>query len=143
MTRGVSRAETQATYPAFIRITDEMMMYVKGLLILFHADMPLTVLIRPTNARKVRYHIGDVSAEGFAAGTQYPDLVLESRDGLWKPDFAVRGSNLREGQNIANHLLMDIRAGKHDGCEVWSATDNAVWSAVCNKGMSTAKHLFN
>ena len=97
VSRGASRAETQATYPAFIRITDEMMMHVKGMLTLFHTDMPLTVPIRPTNARKVRYHIGDASAEGFAAGTQYPDLVLEGRDGLWKPDFAVSGSNLREG----------------------------------------------
>ena len=43
--RGASRAETQATYPAFIRITDEMMMHVKGMLTLFHTDMPLTVPI--------------------------------------------------------------------------------------------------
>jgi hypothetical protein len=101
------------------------------------------VPIRPTDKGKVRYHVGDASAEGFAAGTQYPDLMLEGRDGLWRPDFAVGGSNLREAQNIVNHLLAEIREGRHDGCEIWSASDNAVWSQVWHKGMSSAKHLFN
>ena len=91
----------------------------------------------------MRYHVGDASAEGFAAGTQYPDLMIKGRDGLWRPDFAVGGSNLREAQNIVNHLLDEIREGRHDGCEIWSASDNAVWSQVWHKGMSSAKHLFN
>ena len=53
------------------------------------------------------------SAEGFGAGTQYPDGTFEGRDGLWKPDFAEGGSNLREAQNLTNHLLSEIRASKH------------------------------
>ena len=30
----------------------------------------------------------------------------------------------------------------HDGCAVWAGTDNAVWSAVFNKGILFVKHLF-
>ena len=56
--------------------------------------------------------------------------------------FAQRGSNLREAQNFGNHLVEEISSGLHDGCAVWAATDNAVWSAVWNKGLSTAKPLF-
>ena len=69
-------------------------------------------------------------------------MTLTGRDGLWLPEFALGGSNLREGTNMVNHLLKDVRAGKHDGCEVWCFTDNAVWSYVWNSGLSTAKHLF-
>ncbi len=76
-------------------------------------------------------------------GTQYPDLVFDKRDGLWLDSFAAGSSNLREAQNIVNHLLWDIRCGKHDGCAILQPTDNAVWSYVLNKGLSTAKHLFN
>ena len=54
----------------------------------------------------------------------------------------MSSSNLCEGTNIGNNLLRAIEAGKYDGCEVWVATDNVVWSAVWNKGMSTARHLF-
>jgi hypothetical protein len=41
-----------------------------------------------------------------------------------------------------NHLLQEIREGLQDGCKVWAATDNLVWSAVWNKGLSSARHLF-
>ena len=41
-----------------------------------------------------------------------------------------------------NHHLKEIREGRQDGSEIWLATDNAVWSQVWHKGMSTAKHLF-
>ena len=50
---------------------------------------------------------------------------------------------MREAQNIVNHLLLEIRQGRHDGCEIWSASDNAVWSYVWHKGMSSAKYLFH
>ena len=30
----------------------------------------------------------------------------------------------------------------HDGCELWVIVNNAVFSAVWCKGMSTARHLF-
>ena len=116
---------------------------MRGLRRLFHTREPLAVPVRPSDRGKLRYHAGDASAEGFAAGTQYPNQVLEGREGLWQPDFALGGSNLREAQNIVNHLLTEIKQGRHDGCEIWSASDNAVWSAVWHKGMSSAKHLFN
>jgi hypothetical protein len=32
--------------------------------------------------------------------------------------------------------------GKHDGCKVWAATNNSVWSAIWNKGLSSARYLF-
>lgn len=57
--------------------------------------------------------------------------------------LAEKSSNLREALNIANHLKEDIKSGRYDGCEIWQATDNAVWSAVCNKGMSSVRHLFD
>ena len=137
-----ARARAGAGYPLETKITGEMLMHVEALRVLFEGPVPLAVPIRPTDINKLRYVIGDASAEGFGAGTQYPDLVFEGRDGLWLTDFAEGGSNLREAQNLANHLLADIRAGKYDGCEVWTATDNAVWSYVWTKGLSTAKHLF-
>ena len=69
---------------------------------------------------------------------QYPDLTFEGRDGLWKEDFDSGVSDLGEGQNMTNHLLMDVKSGKHDGCEVWFFTDKALWSYVWTKGLSTA-----
>ena len=50
---------------------------------------------------------------------------------------------MQEAQDQVNHLLWEITAGKHDGCKVWAATDNAVWLAVWTKGMSHAHHLFH
>jgi hypothetical protein len=55
---------------------------------------------------------------------QCPNRTLTSREGLWDPQFAGGGSNLQEAQNQVNHLLYKIRAGKHEGCELWAATDN-------------------
>lgn len=98
--------------------------------------------VRPTEVDKLRYVIADASSEGLGAATQYPELELEGQDGLWLTKFSEGGSNSREAQNIVNHLLFKINADKHTGGEVWCATDNAVWSAVWNKGMSSAKHLF-
>ena len=60
--------------------------------------------------------MGDASAEGFGAGTQYPELEFDPKGGL----------NLREAQNLVNNLLAVILAGKHDGCKVWCFTDNAI-----------------
>ena len=101
--------------PALLdRITDELLVHVRGLLKLFHIEEPLAVQVRPSDRGKLRYHAGNASAEGFAAGTQYPDQMLEGRDGLWRPDFTVGGSNLREAQNIVNHLLTEVKQGRHD-----------------------------
>ena len=73
---------------------------------------------------------GDASTEGFASMTRYPGLIIEVRDRLWDPVFSRKGSNLQEAQCQANHLLLEIKDGEHDGCAVWCDTDNAVWSAV-------------
>ena len=135
-------ADCAVDYPVETRITSEMLMHVEALRSLFAADTPHAVPIRPTDKGKIRYYIGDASAEGFGSGMQYPDSVLDGRVGLWEAGYASGGSNLREGTNMANHLLQDIKAGKHDGCEVWCFTDNSVWSYVWTKGLSTAKHLF-
>ena len=132
----------QGDYPLDTPITDELRMHTAALIKLFEADTPLAIPIRPTDPGKFRIVIGDASAEGFGMGTQYPDLTFDERDGLWLESFAAGSSNLREAQNIVNHLLRDIRCGKHDGCAILQPTDNAVWSYVLNKGLSTAKHLF-
>lgn len=129
-------------YPESTQITPQMRHHVEALNILFNTDTPHSIPIRPTDKHKFRIVIGDASAEGFGVGTQYPDLEFEGRDGLWTKEFGGKPSNLREARNIANHLLRDIRAGKHDGCEVWLCTDNLVFSLVLNKGLSSARHLF-
>jgi len=134
--------EFRKGYPAVTRVTDELTAHANALLRLFSSPSPLMVPLRSAEAHMFRYVVGDASAEGFSIATQHPDLSLECRDGLWEDEFAEGGSNLREAQNFANHCLAEIRAGKHDGCTLWVATDNAVWSAVWHKGMSTVKHLF-
>ena len=103
---------------------------------------PLTLHLRPTDADKLRYFVADASAEGFGLVPQYPNGSTERRDGLWMPSFAVGGSNLRDATAQVNRLLSDVQAGRNDGCEVWCATDNAIWSYIWHKGMSTVKHLF-
>ena len=119
------------------------MVHVDALLYLLSAESPLMVTLRPPEACMLRYVVGDASAEGFSIVTQYPDLALDCQDGLWDETFTERGSNLREAQNFANHCLVEIKSGKHDGCSLWVAKDNAVWSAVWHKGISTARHVFN
>ena len=94
-------------------------MYVGALQSLFATEVPHA------------YFIGDTSDKGFGSGVQYPDLLFEGRDGFWNSKFSLGGSNLREGQNMAIHLLMDIKSGKHDGCEVLCFTDNSVSLVLC------------
>ena len=124
--RELSPGEFKKGYPAYTRITSELVAHVEALLFLFSAESPLMVPLRPAEAHMLRYIVGDASAEGFSIVTQYPDLALDCRDGLWDESFAERGSNLREAQNFANHCLVEIKSGKHDGCSLWVATDNAV-----------------
>ncbi len=137
-----SPLDVQGDYPLLTPVTSELLLHVKALQTLFVREQPLMIPIRPTDRGKLRFFVGDASSEGFGGATQYPDGMLTSREGLWDIQFAEGGSNLREAQNQVNHLLYKIRAGKHDGCELWAATDNLVWSDVWNKGMSKARHLF-
>jgi hypothetical protein len=138
-----SRETAGNGYPLFTRVTYQLVLHTHALRRLFNTVEPRVSSIRPTEKSKIQYACGDASAEGFAQAVQYPDLLIDERDGLWLPEFTEKSSNLREAMNIANHLKQDIQAGKHDGCEIWQATDNAVWSAVCNKGMSSVRHLFD
>ncbi len=142
-TNDATRAFAANGYPDRTRVTYELILHVDALRRLFTGSVPRVVQLRPTDMTKLRYSVGDASAEGFAVAVQYPLLVVEERDGLWLEEYSAKSSNLREALNIANHLKHDITQGKHDGCEIWQATDNAVWSAVCNKGMSSARHLFD
>ncbi|KAL3774206.1 hypothetical protein ACHAWO_008804 [Cyclotella atomus] len=127
-----SQAVAVADYPVLTRVTFQLVQHVHALRKLFDTKEPQVFPIRPTDKSKVQYACGDASREGFANATQYPNLVID--------DIETESSNLREALNIAN---CDVAAGRHDGCELWQATDNAVCLAVCNKGMSSVRHLFD
>jgi hypothetical protein len=129
-------------YPTLTRITSELLDHCEALLELFDSELPRADFVRPASATSYRYYVGDASREGLGGATQFPDLSIRGRRGVWEPSFADGGSNLREAQNQVNHLIQEVRAGLHDGCEVWAFTDNGCWSAVWLKGLSTAKHLF-
>lgn len=129
-------------YPINTRVTFQLILHVHALRKLFYGARPREVLVRPKDKHNLRYMLADASADGFGTGVQYPDMTIDERDGLWTDQFSLSSSNLREASGIANRLKRDISAGKHDGCEVWVGTDNAVWAAVCNKGMSSVRHLF-
>ena len=137
-----SPLDAQGDYPLLTPVTSELFLHVEALQILFAGEQPLMIPIWPTNKGKPCFFCGDALREGFGGVTQYPNGRLTSHEGLWDFQFAEGGSNLREAQNQVNHLLYEIKAGKHDGCELWAATDNSVWSAVWNKGISKARHLF-
>jgi hypothetical protein len=142
----INDASTSAAmvgYPLLTSITSELLAHCEALIELFDGDLPREVFIRPASASQFRYYVGDASAEGLGGATQFPDGTIRGRRGVWDPKFAEGGSNLREATNQVNHLIREIRTGIHDGCELWAFTDNAVWSAVWLKGLSTAKHLFD
>ena len=103
----------------------------------------MMVPICPTDKHLLCFLVEDASREGFGGATQYLDGLVLSQEGLWDPEFAEGGSNLGEAQNQVNLFIFEIQAGFHYGCEVWAATDNLVWSAVWNKGLSSARHLFH
>ena len=81
--RELPSLEFKKGYPANTRITSELLSHVEALLYLFSSETPLMVPLRPSEAHKLRYVIGDASAEGFSIATQYPDMNLDCRDGLW------------------------------------------------------------
>jgi hypothetical protein len=139
-----SPLDAQGDYPVLMPINLELLLHAGALQILFDWAQPLMVPVRPTNKGKLHFFVGDASREGFSGATRFPDGTVTPHKGLWDPKFAEGGPNLREAQNQVNHLLEEIRMGKHehDRCKVWAATDNSVWSAVWNKGLSSACHLF-
>jgi hypothetical protein len=137
-----STAMAQNGYPLLTVITPELIAHCEALAELFEAEEPRAVFLRPSSASKYRYYVGDASREGLGGATQYPDGRITGRRGVWDPVFAEGGSNLREAQNQVNHLLSEVQLGLHDGCALWAFTDNAVWSAVWRKGLSTSRLLF-
>jgi len=141
--RDASLVEFSKGYPVSTHVTNELIDHCRALTELFKNPSPLLVPLRPTEAHKIRYISGDASAEGFFIATQYPSGAIETREGLWEKSFSEASSNLREAQNFGNHMLEEIRSGKHTGCALWAFTDNAVWSQVWTKGMSSVRHLFN
>jgi hypothetical protein len=137
-----STAVAAADYPPMTSITPELITHCEALLDLFDHDVPTAVFIRPACSGAYRYYVGDASREGLGGATQFPDGTIRGRRGVWRADFAEGGSNLQEVQNQVNRLIQEVRAGMHDGCELWAFADNGCWSAVWLKGLSTAKHLF-
>ncbi len=137
-----SPLDTQDDYPVLTPVTSELLLHTKALQILFEGELPLMVPVQPMDKGKCRFFVRDASREDFGVATRFSEGIVLSREGLWDPNFVEGGSNLREAQNQVNHLLQEIRMGKHDGCKVWAATNNSVWSAVFNKGSSSARHLF-
>ncbi len=133
-----SPLDAQGDYLLATPATSELLVHTKALKVLFQGEHPIIVPIHPTDKHTLCFFVGDASREGFGGSTQYADGLVFSREGLWDPQFAKGRSNLREAQNQVNHLIAEIRAGLHDGCEVWAATNNSVWSAVWNKGPSSA-----
>jgi hypothetical protein len=133
-----SPLDAQGDYPMLTPVNSELLLHAKALQILFAGEQPLMVPLRPMDKGKLCFFVRDASREGFGGATQFPDAMVATREGLWDPEFAKGGSNLREAQNQVNHLLQELQMGKHDGCEVWAATNNSVWSAVWNKGSSLA-----
>ena len=57
------------------------------------------VPVWPTDKHKLRFFVGNASCGGFGGATQLSDGTIFTREGLWEPDFAAGGSNLREAQN--------------------------------------------
>ncbi len=117
-----SALDVQGDYPLLTPVTSELLLHVEALQTLFAGEQPLMIPIRPTDRGNLRFFCSNASREGFRGATQYPDGTRTLREGLWDLQFAKGGSNLREAQNQVNHLLPEIRAGKHDGCELWAAT---------------------
>lgn len=110
-----SRAEAAAGYPQYTRVTEELKWHVDGLLQLFSEEEPKASPIRPTDARKIRYLVGDASAEGFGMATQYPNMEIDIEDGLWTEEFSENSSNLRKAASRQpSHVHSQSR-------ESWSA----------------------
>ena len=72
-----------------MKVTSELIFHVEALRTLFLGDVPRLAPLQPTHVHKIRYTVGDASAEGFGVGTQYPDLEFEGRDGLWLPELGL------------------------------------------------------
>jgi hypothetical protein len=91
-----SPLDAQGDYPVFTPVNSELLLHAEVLQILFAGEQPLMVPLRPTDKGKLRFFVGDASREGFGGANQFPDTTVATHEGLWDPDFAEGGSNLRE-----------------------------------------------
>ena len=87
-------AQAQDGYPLSTRVTNQLLMHVEALLLLFDTVTPRVVHIRPTDKHKLSYMGGDAPAESVGSMTQYPGLLIAGQDGLWDLVFSGKGSNL-------------------------------------------------
>ncbi len=74
-------------YHVTAHITSQLLDHANELLCLFSSELPLMVPLRPTDANKLQYTVGDASADGLSIVTQYPDLIIQGQDGLWDENF--------------------------------------------------------
>lgn len=86
---------------------------------LFSLPEPCVIPTRPKENFHIPYACSVALAEGFAPAFQSPDLSIEEQDGLWLSEILKRGSkNVHEALNIANLLNQDIKARRHNDCEL-------------------------
>ena len=67
--RELPPVEFKKGYPAYTRITSELVAHVDALLYLFSAESPLMVPLRSSEAHMLRYVVDDASAEGLSIVT--------------------------------------------------------------------------
>jgi hypothetical protein len=131
----------QTAPPPTIRVTKELRRDLDALLLFYENEDPVFLLVRPRSRDDVVYIAGDASAAAYGAAVQNPDGSVTVRLGNWTAEETARGSNWREATNLVRCFLADVSRGLFDGKEVWTITDNLVFSLVSNKGMSKSKGL--
>jgi len=139
----LGEVDPEGEAPPEVKATPGLVRDAKALLQFFAPEAPLLLPVRPRSKDMVAYVGGDASGNGFGAGTQIGGDRVYVQHGQWKEEDSKRGSNWREGANLANRLLRDIAAGRLDEREVWVVTDNRTWASVCNKGTSTSQQLYD
>ena len=126
--------------PATVDVTREMHRDLIALLSFYKSEDPEVLLLRPRNKDDVAYLGGDASAAGYGVGVQRHGVVRVMMAN-WRVEESDKGSNWREATCQARLFLGDIRAGRMDGLEVWTVSDNLVWTQIAKKGMSSKKGL--
>ena len=102
----VPEMEYSKGYPISTLIPHDLVFHCQSLSGLFTDEVLLIVPVRPADAHKFHYVVGDASAEGFFITRQYPEKVITSQVGLWETTFVWEGSNLQEFQKLAATFLL-------------------------------------
>ena len=82
--------EFSAGYPISTHLTSELISHTSALLELFALELPLMLPICPTDVHKLRYTVGDASAEGFYIATQYLELYWNLEEGCGTKHLPMR-----------------------------------------------------